>query len=138
MTKKVVEFLTELSLVVLNDSSFRLKEDFYVNVKCNELVIPEGFETDLASVPRLPIVYLTMGSTGHKAAVLHDWLYATNMFPREECDSIFYEALLECGLNKIHAYTMFLGVRAGGGAPYALYATKLKEQKEKQNGTSTS
>lgn len=131
----VVKFLTELSLTVLNDSSFRLKDDFYVSINGNELVVPEGFETDLASVPRLPIVYMTMGSTGHKAAVLHDWIYATNLYPRAECDSIFYEALLECGINKIQAYAMYLGVRAGGNAPYSLYTAKIEELRSKQNGT---
>jgi hypothetical protein len=115
---KQVEFLTELNLTVLFDDSFRLVDDFYVSLEGVEVVVPEGFETDLASVPRLPIVYMAVGGRGHKAAVLHDWLYSTCMFPRLICDQYFYHALRESGVNYFYAKAMYAGVRAGGGSYY--------------------
>lgn len=36
--------------------------------------VPPGFETDFASVPRLPFAYWLTGDTAHKSAVVHDFL----------------------------------------------------------------
>lgn len=130
---KIVRFFTELQLTVLDDNSYRLTEDFFVSLDCTETIkVPEGFKTDLASVPRLPVVYLAMGNTGHKAAVLHDWLYATNSYKRAVCDCYFYHALRESGINYFQAQAMYMGVRIGGWQPYNLY-TKILE--EKKNGS---
>src|SRR6185436_10791157 len=40
------------------------------------LTIPVGFETDLASVPRVPIAWLLAGGVANGPAVVHDYLYA--------------------------------------------------------------
>lgn len=115
---KVVDFLTPLCLTVLMDNSFRLTTDFFVSLEGKLQCIPEGFETDLASVPRVPVVYLAVGGRGHKAAVLHDWLYASSAFSRLICDQYFYHGLRESGINVVYAKAMYAGVRAGGGAYY--------------------
>lgn len=39
------------------------------------IVVPSGFRTNFASVPRLPFVFLLFGGVGDKEATLHDWLY---------------------------------------------------------------
>lgn len=115
---KPVEFLTALNLTVLFDNSFRLLNDFNVALNGINVKVPEGFETDLASVPRLPVIYLAVGGRGHKAAVLHDWIYSTAMFSRLLCDQYFYHALRESGVNYFYAKAMYTGVRIGGGAYY--------------------
>lgn len=115
---KQVEFLTQLVIIVLMDDSFRLGSDFYVALEEREIIVPEGFETDLASVPRVPVVYLAVGGRGHKAAVLHDWLYSTTMFTRKQCDQYFYHALRESGVNYFYAKAMYAGVRIGGASYY--------------------
>lgn len=134
---KQVDFVTQLSLTVLMDNSFRLAADFFVSLEGELLCIPEGFETDLASVPRIPLVYLAVGGRGHKAAVLHDWLYESSMFPRLVCDQYFYHALRESGVNAIYARAMYAGVRAGGAAYYEANlnrrAAELKLSEEKRN-----
>lgn len=124
---KQVEFLTALNLTVLMDNSFRLTNDFYVALEEVEICIPEGFETDLASVPRLPIVYFAVGGRGHKAAVLHDWLYSRAVYPRLVCDQYFYHALRESGVNYFLAKAMYAGVRMGGGSWYAANVNKIKQ-----------
>lgn len=58
------------------------------------LIVPPGFQTDFASVPfgfrwLVPVV----GRHG-KAAVLHDWLYASKIMPRREADRVFLEAMM--------------------------------------------
>lgn len=124
---KQVEFLTALNLTVLMDNSFRLTSAFCVALEGVELCIPEGFETDLASVPRLPIVYFAVGGRGHKAAVLHDWLYSRALYPRLICDQYFYHALRESGVGYFLAKTMYAGVRMGGGGWYTANENRMKE-----------
>ena len=127
-----IRFLTELKLVVLMDNKFRLTSPFLVSVEGRETIkVPEGFETDLASVPRVPVVYLAVGNIGHKAAVLHDWLYATNYFDRAKCDLLFYHALRESGIGYFNAQAMYLGVRVGGSGAYNFYTKKLKSSIDK-------
>jgi hypothetical protein len=114
------------------DSKFRLISPFFVSLNGKETIkVPEGFETDLASVPRVPVVYLALGNTGHKAAVLHDWLYATNYFDRATCDKYFYHALRESGISYLNAQAMYLGVRLGGSGPYNFYKKKLESSIDK-------
>lgn len=115
---KPVKFLTDLDLTVLLDNSYRLKNPFYVLLSGQEVIIPADFKTDLASVPRVPVVYLALGGRGHKAAVIHDWLYQTCLFSREDCDGYFYHALRESGIGYFYAMAMYRGVRLGGGAYY--------------------
>lgn len=77
------------------------------------VTVPQGFTTDFASVPRLPFAYALFGDRGHKAAVIHDYLYATKSVSRSVADSIFKEALSEIEPGW-RAWAMWLGVRIGG------------------------
>lgn len=123
-----IAFITELDTRVLKDNSFRLLNNFVVSVLGQLVIIPEGFETDFASIPRLPFVYRRLGNRGHKAAVLHDWLYATNAYPRNLCDYFFYYALIESGIGYLDAKLMYTGVRLGGADAYNTYTVILEEQ----------
>ena len=129
---KVVEFITDLQLTVLKDKNFRLAKDFYVRLDGFDIVIPEGFETDLASVPRLPLVFFLVGGRGHKAAVLHDWLLYKAMYTKPICDQYFYHALRENGVGLILAKAMYLGVKLGGQSWYRNHEINL--EREKQHG----
>jgi hypothetical protein len=126
---KVVDFISPLLLEVIGDKLFVLREDFIVSIEGTLVEVPKGFTTDLASVPRLPVVYLSLGSIGHKAAVLHDYLYDTNMYDRIFCDQYYFHALVESGVSKWKAYPMYWGVRVGG----ALYYNKKLKEKEDGN-----
>jgi hypothetical protein len=83
------------------------------------VTVPEGFTTDLASVPRLPVVYLLTGATGNEAAVVHDFLYTTRPCSRKDADEVFYEAVLASGVPKWRAWIMWAGIRAGGSSHWA-------------------
>lgn len=78
--------------------------------------IPVGFKTDLASVPRTPLVWLLFGSEARRAAILHDWLYV-HKFPRALADDIFYAAM-EGEVPTWKRKIMWAAVRLGGGAYY--------------------
>jgi hypothetical protein len=80
----------------------------------NTFVVPEGFVTDFASVPRLPLMFLLAGNEAHEAAVVHDWLYSKQDVPRSQADAIFKEAMGASGEPGWRSWFMWAGVRAGG------------------------
>jgi len=83
------------------------------------ITVPAGFETDFASVPRWPLTFVLLGSYGHAAAVIHDWLYASGELSRADADRVFHEALRSSGIARWRAWLMWGGVRIGGKSRYA-------------------
>lgn len=77
-------------------------------------VAPEGFVTDFASVPRLPIAFMLTGDTAHQAAVVHDLLYTTHEVDRATADAVLREAAIASGVSAWRAWIMWSGVRVGG------------------------
>ena len=92
-------------------------EQFVVQVDAAQIAVPAGYETDLASVPRLPLAYLIAGNRAPKSAVLHDFLYSTRA-GRDYADHVFRAAMKAEGVNSFIAQLMYLGVRVGGESRY--------------------
>ena len=77
---------------------WRLFEPFqYESKRAGLIVVPSGFVTDFASVPRLPVAYWLYGSKANAPALVHDYLYREGHPGRKEADRIFLEALKEYG-----------------------------------------
>ncbi len=115
-----MSFLTRLVLEVLDENRWRLASPLVYRTRRGDLIrVPEGFVTDLASVPRVPLVWELCGACGNRAAVVHDWLYHIADRSRAEADRIFREALLDEGEPAWRAWTMWLGVRLFGGPFWA-------------------
>jgi len=86
-----------------------------------DIVIQKGFETDLASVPRMPILYWLWGGRAHYEGVLHDFLYRKNAVPsvkRSVADKVFLEAMKVRGKSRRVRWPMYFGVRIGGWTAY--------------------
>lgn len=93
----------------------------YVCEDGTEITIPKGFESDMASVPRLPLVWLWFGDRAHRSACLHDYLYRRDAVPqvtRAVADGVFREAMISTGHTWKVYWPMWLGVRIGGAAFY--------------------
>ena len=90
------------------------------------VMVPAGFETDFASVPRLPLMYLLAGDTAHEAAVIHDYLYRTNGISRREADALFYTIMRETNEPRWRAWMMWFAVRAGGWRTWNKYRAAEK------------
>lgn len=80
------------------------------------ITVPAGFQTDLASVPRLPFVYLLCGDCAREAAVIHDHLYTTHEVDRATADAVLLEASAVTGVRWWRRWLMWAGVRLGGAS----------------------
>ena len=105
-----------LKVEELDDTHWKLLAEFVYDsdVAHARIVVPAGFITDFASVPRVPVAFWLTGDTAHMAAVVHDYLYTTAIFPKTIADSVFYEAMRVTGIPVWRAYLMYLGVKYGG------------------------
>jgi len=77
----------------------------------NKIVVPTGFITDLASIPR----YLWWWESPHEGtlapAIIHDYLYWEQSCKKDEADAVMYLAMQEVGLSKFKIEAIYLGVR---------------------------
>lgn len=116
------EFLTDLKCELVSSGWWRREWKLTAPLTYRTLVlgkprlieVPEGFVTDFASVPRVPIVWWWVGAIGQRPAVIHDYIYTYRKFSREVADRIFREALQVVGVNQVNRNIMYAGVRVGG------------------------
>lgn len=106
------------------------------------ILVPSGFKTDFASVPRLLWPILPPIGKYTAAAVLHDWLYQHPQvfwvsqteswhaldLNRQGCDAVFDEAMEVLEVSDWARRLMYRGVRLGGWMPWRKY------RKEDQRG----
>lgn len=115
-------FTTDPRLDFIGNYRFRLAEPFEYHVgeypSAEVIVVPVGFETDFASVPR-PLWWLFPPyGPWAKAAIIHDRLYSTREKTREECDNIFLEAMAVLSVPVVTRKLMYWAVRLFGRAAY--------------------
>ncbi|KRB73434.1 DUF1353 domain-containing protein [Noviherbaspirillum sp. Root189] len=114
-------FLTDLHLGISADGEHKRLDAPLVyesEVAGRIFIVPTGFETDLASVPRLPVAYLLFGGVGDAAAVVHDYLYTTQEVSRKVADDVLAEAMKVSGISAWRRGPMWIGVRMFGWLHY--------------------
>lgn len=80
--------------------------------------IPEGFESDLASVPRALWPMFPPYGNHLRAAIVHDWLYSNKAIARVRADALFLAAMESYGTARCQRWCMYLAVRAFGWAAW--------------------
>ena len=112
------QFKTHLEGRYLDDGRYVLSEDlvYFSELLNKDIIVPKGFETDFASVPRVPIAYWLFGGKAHHESVVHDYLYRTNphICTRRQADNVFKEAMTSRKKGFFVKGSMWLGVRLGG------------------------
>ncbi len=96
--------------------------------------VPAGFQTDLASVPRLPVFFWLAGGTSNAAAVVHDYLYSTHLVPRDVADAVLREASAVTGVPAWRRWLMWAGVRIGGSAYWNAQQDTVSTEPEEVSG----
>lgn len=125
-------FTTPLRVEILDKTregriTARLTEAFAYDVghlgSGETITVPAGFVTDFTSMPwGLWNLEPPLGRAG-KAAVLHDYAYATaglhGRYTRKQADDIFREALAVLGVSAVKRNLMWAAVRAFGQAGWS-------------------
>ena len=77
--------------------------------------VPRGFVTDLASLPR--VFWSIFPPTGPYtwAAIVHDYLYWTQIIPRQDADEIMALGMRELGASELSIKTFYASLRVAGG-----------------------
>jgi hypothetical protein len=115
------DFLTNLNATLISgDQIWELNAPLiYYSELFGRVYIPAGFQTDLASVPRVPIIYQIWGGRSHHEAVVHDFCYRIGAeFSFEDANKIFLEAMKARVKSKFIRWPMYLGVCMGGKPSY--------------------
>jgi hypothetical protein len=119
------EPFSDLKVQWLRAGWWKLTAEFRYEHPGGCIVVPAGFELDFDSIPRIPVLHAWLEGRAQRAAVPHDWLYYAGQrtpeggpVTRREADRIMLDAMVECGLPRRHRWPIWLGVRAGGWAPW--------------------
>ena len=85
-----------------------------------QVVIPRGFVTDLASVPQLFWTAFPPCGKYTSSAVLHDYLYwiQSEKCDRKCADDILLLAMTEAGVDYLTRNAIYTAVRAGGSSSW--------------------
>lgn len=97
------------------------------------IVVPSGFKTDLASIPRGLWNILPPVGRYDAAAVVHDFLYQNvgcvlwgEPFTRKDSDDVLLEAMGVLGVGRFTRWMIYAGVRVGGWKVWSKYERKQK------------
>lgn len=91
-------------------------------LRYQDLIVPIGYESDGASVPRFFWRYVFPPGDVHamRAAFLHDYVYREHPegWTKKKADKMFLEVMLEDGCKKSSAKKAYYGVKFFGGAAW--------------------
>lgn len=80
------------------------------------VVVPKGYITDFASVPRIAVAYWLAGNTCRRAATVHDWLCdgGPPKVSRSMADAVFNEIAIVYGIPWWRRIPMWTAIRLYG------------------------
>lgn len=94
-----------------------LVADFILEVDGKRLIIPKGFEYDMASIPRI-FWFITPPSydPAWRAAAVHDYLYEKlyHKYTKQHADELFYRIMLKDGASPFIAKVFYWSVSKFG------------------------
>jgi hypothetical protein len=91
------------------------------------ITVPDGFKTDLASIPRAfrNLPFLDPNGASRRPAVVHDWFYATQAKPKALADDFLRDALQSEGVGAATAAAFYYAVHWFGRSSWRADAAKL-------------
>jgi hypothetical protein len=125
--------LTALQTIKIGKKLWIVRTPMIYETPEGQFVVPAGYLTDHASVPRVfTNIVPPVQSEVAEASVLHDWLYNKDSedVPREFADLCLRELTIAKGGSTSLAYTAYTAVRLGGGSLYNKEYFKEKIKRE--------
>jgi len=112
------EFISDLHISLAGNYVWILDSPLIYSSEIAGIIsVPAGFQTDLASVPRLPFIYSMWGSRAHREAVIHDYLYRIGCIPDvpySTANDVFFEAMGSRCVSPWIAWPMYFAVCFAG------------------------
>jgi hypothetical protein len=99
--------------------------------KVEKIVVPKGFVTDFASIPRVFWAVLAPDDEYVMPAIVHDWLYWQQTLSRSESDTILRLAMEELKLDTWKIRAIYKAVSLFGGAAWEQNA-KIKNDGQRR------
>lgn len=95
-----------------------LKEQLVYRHPLKTIIVPAGFETDFASVPRAFWRIVPPWDSHLLASVVHDRLYDLGEGSQAVADAIFLDAMTDLGVPKWKRVVMYIALRFFGFAAW--------------------
>lgn len=101
------------------------ESDHHLDGERITVTVPDNFETDLATIPRVARLLIPKNDLHRAPAVVHDYLcrkkvydhtvspVAESDFDRKLADKIFLEAMKKVGVGRLRRRLMYFAVRIG-------------------------
>jgi hypothetical protein len=106
-------FESDVVVKELGDDIWELREPLRYAGNNDMFVVPTGFHTDFASVPRLFVWLLPKYGKYTRAAILHDFLCdeaRAGHIDRDDADGLFRRSMRELGVSFLRRWIMWAAV----------------------------
>ena len=111
-----VKYDSAICIEPFNEYMYKTCAPLFYDIDDDIVVIPAGFKTDLASIPRSLWSFISPARSDLMgASILHDFLYqCPTGIKRKDADDIFYNAMIGHGVKATTAIKLYLSVRLFG------------------------
>jgi len=96
-------------------AKFKLLDSFRYEVGCRHtgmiVIVPQGYVTDFATIPRLFWRILPPAGAYRFATVIHDYLCSSKLVSRQVADAVFLDAMVCLGVPWWKRTLVYSGVR---------------------------
>lgn len=99
-----------VALELVSDTRWKLLHPLTYEGKTDTYVVPAGFDTDLASVPRALVWLVPRYGRYTRSAILHDYLVTRDDVPKHDADGIFRRSMRELKVPFLQRWMMWGGV----------------------------
>ena len=109
-------FKTDLILKASDPGKWEVSAPLIWVDKERSIIVPSGFVTDLASIPKIVRPFIDRNGKTRRPAIIHDYLYQTaihSRIKRKDADLIFLSAMKSEGIGLMR-YAIYQAVRSFG------------------------
>jgi uncharacterized protein DUF1353 len=105
---------SDLTVTRYGDDHWRLESTLIYQGEKDKFIVPAGYITDFATVPRIVVWLIPRFGRYTPAAILHDWLLTDDpTISSRDKDGIFRRVLRELEVPFVMRWLMWTGVRWG-------------------------
>lgn len=97
-------------------------------IEINGFIVPKGFITDFASVPKVFWMFLPPWNDYGRASILHDYQYCSGCLPKKESDKMMLDTMKKDGVRAFRRVMIFISVSLFGAPAYRKAAKMRKKQ----------